>query len=131
MYNSLFDLIFGRPSLSDSLFRSESKTAKFVGNEDTEVSDDKYVFDFYLGDDIDADCLKVSVKDDTLKVTYKKETENSLVNYCYTRSIPEDANTDDIKAELSDKGNSLQVTVARKAIEAEKKVKEIPISIED
>ena len=120
--------LFGPLSLPDSFF-TYRKNISTLGNEEPEVSDDKYVFKFHLGGDVDLDCLKVSLKDNMLKVSYEKDSENGYTSYSSTRSLPDDANLETVKAESE--GDQLTITVERKAKPEETKSRVIPITFED
>ena len=133
MSKSLFDSIFGWPfNFSDNFFGyGERKSVeKSVDNDKTEISDDKYVFKFKLGD-IDFNCLKVSLKDNKLNVSYEKEDENNSIKYHFIRTLPTDADAESIYAETDDTGKILSISMKRKALTAEKKSREIPVSFED
>ena len=133
MYKSLIDAFFGRPiDFSDGLFNEKKSLMATVGSKETEVSDDKYVFNFAIGDKVDLDCLNVSVKGNLLTVSYEKDDENgSYVKTHFTRSLPKDADIETMTAELNEEGDNLSVTVKRKELPAEKKSKEIPVKFED
>lgn len=132
MYNSLLEAFFGRPfDFSEGLFNQRKSLMSTVGTKETEVSDDKYVFNFAIGDKVDLDCLNVSVKGNLLTVSYEKEGDGSYVKSHFTRSLPKDADIETVSAELNEDGNNLSVSVKRKELPAEKKSKEIPVKFED
>ena len=132
MYKSLIEAFFGRPfDFSEDLFNERKSLMATVGSKETEVSDDKYVFNFTIGDKVDLDCLNVSVKGNLLTVSYEKEAEGSYIKTHFTRSLPNDADIETLSAELNEEGNNLSVTVKRKELPAEKKSKEIPVKFED
>ena len=123
----LFETLFGPLSLSD-VFNYREKVST-VGNPEPEVSDDKYIFKFHLGSNVDLDCLRVSVKDNLLKVSYEKDGDNGYTKYSFARTLPEDANLETVKAEAEDK--ILTITVNRILPPEEQKTREIPVNFEN
>ena len=129
MSKTLFETLFGPFSFSDGLFNYRKSIAAF-GNEEPEVSDDKYAFKFHLGGEVDLDCLKVSMKDNMLKISYEKDSDNGYARYNFARTLPEDADLETVKAQTE--GKLLTITVERKPqVEDATKVRSIPIDYED
>lgn len=132
MSKTLLDSFLGFPfDFPSNIFNYKRRElVNTVGDAKTEVADDKYSFNFSLGQEIDTDYLKVSLKGDVLKVSYEKETENGCVKYHYSRTLPEDSDTGNLKAEIDSDNRKLSITVGRKALPKESKVKEIPVQVE-
>lgn len=96
------DLWKGKQDFKDDLLYDDS----WIENEDS------YELNFDNVPDT-PDKIDVTVEDGIVKVKYSVKTKNFSSSYCYNRTLPEDCNYDEIKAELSE-DNKLIVTVPKK-----------------
>lgn len=96
------DLWKGKQDFKDDLLYDDS----WIENEDS------YELNF---DNVpnNPDKIDVTVEDGIVKVKYSVKTKNFSSSYSYNRTLPEDCNYDEIKAELSE-DNKLIVTVPKK-----------------